>query len=180
MLKHNTLKQAIAADLEQAFSQMGFANPSVAQLKDACNVSLRTLYKHYPSKEAMVIAALEHRHVRYLEFLSQDSGSQDIHQQGVEALQATFSKLAHWMSTNAPHGCMSTSAVAAFPDHNEINQVVMKHKLEVRDRLGQLSQRADLATQFFLLHEGIAAAWPVLGQTAVVEANHALTIFMES
>ncbi|MEF1262780.1 TetR/AcrR family transcriptional regulator, partial [Vibrio harveyi] len=39
------LKEQIAANLEQAFSELGFAEPSVAQLKAACGVSLRTLYK---------------------------------------------------------------------------------------------------------------------------------------
>lgn len=169
------LKQSIAADLEIAFSQMGFVNSSVAQLKDACSVSLRTLYKHYPSKEAMVIGALQHRHQRYIDFLSQGPKGQ-----GIEAVEAIFSKLEHWMSTNAPHGCMSTSAVAAFPDHAEINQVVLSHKREVCKLLGQLSRRNDLATQLFLLHEGIASAWPVLGPTAVVEAKHALTQLLES
>ena len=63
------LKEEIAASLELAFSHYGFAEPSVAKLKTACNVSLRTLYKHYPSKEAMIVAALQHRHQRYLTFL---------------------------------------------------------------------------------------------------------------
>ena len=34
----------IASSLEQAFSQHGFAEPSVAKLKIAAGVSLRTLY----------------------------------------------------------------------------------------------------------------------------------------
>lgn len=33
------LKEQIAASLEQAFSELGFAEPSVAQLKTACGVS---------------------------------------------------------------------------------------------------------------------------------------------
>ena len=71
----NMLKEKIAADLESAFSKLGFAQPSVAQLKTACNVSLRTLYKHYPSKEAMIISALEYRHKRYMTFLLSESHS---------------------------------------------------------------------------------------------------------
>ena len=63
------LREQIAASLEVAFSQQGFAEPSVAQLKTACGVSLRTLYKHFPSKEAMIVGALEYRHQRYLDFL---------------------------------------------------------------------------------------------------------------
>ena len=67
------LKEQITISLEHTFSQYGFAEPSVAELKNACNVSLRTLYKHYPSKEAMVVGALAYRHQRYLTFLRNES-----------------------------------------------------------------------------------------------------------
>ena len=70
---YQIVKEKIAASLEKAFSQYGFAEPSVPQLKNACEVSLRTLYKYYPSKEAMIVAALEHRHQRYLSFLLEES-----------------------------------------------------------------------------------------------------------
>ena len=50
------LKQDIAAALEAAFSQHGFTEPSVATLQKLSGVSLRTLYKHYPSKQSMIIA----------------------------------------------------------------------------------------------------------------------------
>lgn len=75
------LRERIAADLEDAFSKFGFAQASVAQLKSACNVSLRTLYKHFPSKEAMIIAALEYRHKRYIAFLLNES-----HSTGIESV----------------------------------------------------------------------------------------------
>ena len=117
------LKEQIAANLEQAFSELGFAEPSVAQLKAACGVSLRTLYKHYPSKEEMIVAALEHRHQRYLNFLLDNSP-----QTGLEATQHIFSKLKQWMEDYAPHGCMSMNAVAAFPEHDIINQTVADSK----------------------------------------------------
>ena len=64
------LKEQIASGLENALSQQGFVEPSVSDLQNASGVSLRTLYRHFPSKEAMVIGALEHRHARYLDFLA--------------------------------------------------------------------------------------------------------------
>ncbi|GLR06362.1 hypothetical protein GCM10007906_39500 [Vibrio hyugaensis] len=160
------LKEQIAASLEQAFSELGFAEPSVAQLKAACGVSLRTLYKHYPSKEDMIVAALEHRHQRYLNFLLDNSP-----QAGLEATQHVFNKLKQWMEDYAPHGCMSMNAIAAFPEHNIINQTVKAHKEDVRQFLGKQSLREDLATQLFLVHEGVSSAWPVLGEEALNSAQ---------
>ncbi|WP_367180608.1 TetR family transcriptional regulator [uncultured Ruegeria sp.] len=40
---------------------MGFAGPGVEALRAGADVSLRTLYKYFPSREAMVVGALRHR-----------------------------------------------------------------------------------------------------------------------
>ncbi|MEZ8504355.1 TetR/AcrR family transcriptional regulator [Vibrio splendidus] len=164
------LREQIAASLEVAFSQQGFAEPSVAQLKTACNVSLRTLYKHFPSKEAMIVGALEHRHQRYLSLLLEDSP-----RSGYQAITHIFNKLQQWMEEYAPHGCLSMNALAAFPDNELINQAVIEHKKEVQALIAKQSQREDLASELFLLHEGVSSAWPVLGEEAVASAQNMVT-----
>ncbi|MEZ9482641.1 TetR/AcrR family transcriptional regulator [Vibrio splendidus] len=164
------LREQIAASLEVAFSQQGFAEPSVAQLKTACNVSLRTLYKHFPSKEAMIVGALEHRHQRYLSLLLEDSP-----RSGYQAITHIFNKLQQWMEEHAPHGCLSMNALAAFPDNELINQAVIEHKKEVQALMAKQSQREDLASELFLLHEGVSSAWPVLGEEAVASAQNMVT-----
>ncbi len=168
------LREQIAASLEEAFSKYGFAEPSVAQLKTACNVSLRTLYKYYPSKEAMIAGALEYRHQRYLTFLLNESPSN-----GVESVLHIFNKLEQWMKEYAPHGCLSMNAIAAFPDNPLISKAVKEHKEEVRQFLGLQSQREDLSTALFLLHEGVSSAWPVLGKEAVTSAQKAILQLLE-
>jgi AcrR family transcriptional regulator len=168
------LKHQIAASLEQAFSTQGFAESSVAQLKAACNVSLRTLYKHYPSKEAMIVAALEYRHQRYLTFLLNDNPNK-----GIEPVIHIFQKLELWMTESAPYGCLSMNAIAAFPDNALISKAVKEHKAEVRHMLGQQSNREDLATALFILHEGVSSAWPVLGSEAVISAQKTVLQFFK-
>jgi len=168
------LKQQIATSLEQAFSAQGFAEPSVADLKTACNVSLRTLYKHFPSKEAMIVAALVHRHQRYLVFLLNDAPIK-----GVEAVSHIFQKLEQWMTESAPHGCLSMQAIAAFPDNPLISKAVKDHKAEVRHMLGQQSLRDDLAIALFILHEGVSSAWPVLGTEAITSAQKTVLQFLK-
>ncbi|RTR39693.1 TetR/AcrR family transcriptional regulator [Shewanella canadensis] len=168
------LREQIAASLEEAFSKYGFAEPSVAQLKTACNVSLRTLYKYYPSKEAMIVGALEYRHQRYLTFLLNESPSN-----GVESVLHIFNKLEQWMKEYAPHGCLSMNAIAAFPDNPLISKAVKEHKEQVRQFLGLQSQREDLSTALFLLHEGVSSAWPLLGKEAVTSAQKAILQLLE-
>lgn len=164
-LGDSKLKKQIAQSLESAFSRLGFAEPSVAQLKGECGVSLRTLYKHYPSKEEMIVAALEHRHRSYLEFLKSDAPNK-----GKSAIQHIFQKLEVWMEGRAPNGCMSMNALAAFPENIAVIEAVKKHKQEVREWLSLQSGQPGLATDLFVLHEGVSGAWAILGKEAVKSA----------
>jgi len=163
------LKAQIAASLEQAFSKQGFAQPNVAQLKTACNVSLRTLYKYYPSKAAMIAGALEYRHQRYLDFLRNNAPVNSI-----DSAYYIFNKLEQWMQEDAPHGCMSMNAIAAFPNDPLIRCAVTEHKEQVRRLLGFLTQRDDLASAIFVLHEGVSSTWQLLGREAVTSAQNTL------
>ncbi|QIZ77077.1 TetR/AcrR family transcriptional regulator [Ferrimonas lipolytica] len=168
------LKQQITARLELAFSLQGFAEPSVAQLKDASGVSLRTLYKYYPSKEAMIVGALAHRHQRYLDYLLLNVPTSP-----VDSVVHMFERLERWMEEFAPHGCLSISAIAAFPENLQITDAVHQHKQQVRELFAEQSGRADLATALFLLHEGVSSAWPVLGNTAVLSAQQTATQLLQ-
>ena len=156
----------IASRLEQAFSQHGFAEPSVAKLKIAAGVSLRTLYRHYPSKESMVIGALQHRHSRYLRFLA--DGEPD---PGKESIAHLFLRLTAWMKKDAPNGCMSMSALVAFPRNSLIHDLVKHHKEEMVEVMARRSGREDLARELLLIHEGASATWPLLGMQAIHSAE---------
>ena len=160
------LKSDIAANLEQAFSLYGFAEPSVAKLQKASGVSLRTLYKHYPSKEAMIVGALEHRHQRYLQFISEHAPAKEL-----DFALHSLDKLKTWMSEYAPHGCMSMNAVAAFPDNTLITNAVKQHKEEVRQLFAQRTTVPESALALLIIHEGVSSAWAIFGQQAVDSAK---------
>jgi len=160
------LREQIIENLENTFSQYGFAQSSVAQLKDACNVSLRTLYKYFPSKEMMIIAALDNRHQRYLALLKSD-----LPNPGYASIFVIFNRLAHWLKNNTVNGCMSLNALAAFPENPEIKAAVMRHKKEVRVLLGIQSGQVALTDDLFLLHEAVSSSWATLGTKSLDSAQ---------
>jgi AcrR family transcriptional regulator len=162
------INDQIASRLEQAFSLHGFAEPSVAELKTAAGVSLRTLYRHFPSKESMVIGALQHRHLRYLKFLG--DGEPD---PGIGSITHLFQRLADWMKKYAPNGCMSMSAFVAFPSNPLIHDIVKRHKEEMIEVMARRSGRDEVARELLLIHEGASAAWPLLGMQAIHSAEKA-------
>ncbi len=168
------VKDEIAGRLEIAFSQHGFAQMSVAELKVASGVSLRTLYRYYPSKESMVIGALEHRHQRYLAVLGEESSLNSM-----DSVIAIFDGLGQWMENNAPKGCLSMNALAAFPHNEEVNVAVQEHKQQMVQLLARRSARPELAMELFLIHEGASLAWPTMGDQAIVAAKNVVRKILE-
>jgi len=159
-------REQIAARLERAFAQDGFAELGVDGLRAAARVSLRTLYKYCRSREDMVLAALEHRHARYLAHLFAD-----LPPAPGEALEALFDRVGTWMAANAPQGCLFHSAVAAHPDSAAIREMFERHKREVADGMARATGLWPARDDLILLHEGLTQSWPLMGERAVTRAK---------
>lgn len=172
--------QQISARLESCFARLGFAEPGVDTVRDAAGVSLRTLYKYFPSREDMVIGALEHRHRRYLDHLAE--GLPD--EPGSAPLHHLVDRVADWMTEEASTGCLFLGALAAHPDSAAIQKTVARHKSEIRDVLAGFADRAApnenanrrqaIANALFLMHEGQVAATATCGAKTAADAAHRL------
>ncbi|SNX49546.1 hypothetical protein VTH8203_03194 [Vibrio thalassae] len=118
----------------------------------------------------MVVGALNYRHQRYLLLL------ESCHDEpGLTATLSAFDTLSHWMKQHAPKGCLSANALAAFPDNTEIHFAVETYKHKVIQHLAQISGREDLSQALYVLHEGITAAYPFLGEAAVSAAKDSVS-----
>ena len=168
--------KSIAARLEGCFVARGFLEPGVDALRDASGVSLRTLYKYFPSRDAMVIAALNHRHDRYLDFIEEGAPSG-----GPASIAHVFGRVESWMQGESGTGCLFLNALAAHPSNREIRAAVARQKDGTRSLLGRCSGRPDLADALFLLLEGATAAWPLMGSESIRTAREAaLKLFRET
>lgn len=156
----------IAAGLERAFAEHGFAEPNVETLRDAAGVSLRTLYKYLPSRSEMVRAALEHRHARYLERVFAD-----LPDEPAPALAAIIDRVAAWMAEEASHGCLFHAAVAAAPNDAALRALLAEHKAEVARRAAEAAGRPERAADLMLILDGLTQSWPLLHDDAVASAK---------
>ncbi|THH39143.1 TetR/AcrR family transcriptional regulator [Aliishimia ponticola] len=158
--------EKIAAGLERTFASQGFAEPSVETLRDAAGVSLRTLYKYMPSRADMVLAALEHRHQRYmaqvLDDLPVDPGA---------ARAALIDRVGLWMERETTHGCLFHAAVAADPGSSSVRDLLSRHKQEVAERAAAATGLAGQEVALLLILEGLTQSWPLHGAQAVTAAK---------
>lgn len=156
----------ISAGLERAFAARGFAEPSVEDLRDAAGVSLRTLYKYTPSRSQMVLAALEHRHQRYLERVFTD-----LPQDAGDALDTILSRVGEWMETETSHGCLFHAAVAADPASLPLRDLLQGHKAEVAKRASVACGLSEDGTELLVLIEGLTQVWSLQGKYALIAAQ---------
>lgn len=156
----------IAAGLERAFIAHGFAEPNVETLRGAAGVSLRTLYKYTPSRDEMVLAALEYRHYRYL-----DHVFANLPEGGRAALGAIIDRIADWMANEAPHGCLFHAAVSAAPQDARLADLLKRHKGEIAERASKVAEIEDRKTDVAFLFEGLTQSWPLLGHEAAKSAH---------
>lgn len=161
----NATETKIAAGLERAFAEHGFAEPSVEALRDAAGVSLRTLYKYTPSRDMMVRTALDHRHRRYIAHLFDN-----LPEDHAAALAKIIQRVAVWMQQEATHGCLFHAAVASAPHDPELRTLLQRHKSEVADRAAAATGLADREVDLTLIIEGLTQSWPLYREAAVESA----------
>ncbi len=141
------------------FARHGFHATGIDTILESAGVAKMTLYKHFRSKEELILAALRLRDERW----------RNQFMRGVEArakdpkdrLLAMFDQLATWLSDDAFFGCMFINASAEYADHSDpIHAASAEHKRLVIQYVQNIAEQAGatdpgkLATQLCMLMEG--------------------------
>lgn len=162
----NDLQIQIDAGLEQAFATHGFTEPNIETLRIAAGVSLRTLYKYVPSRQEMVLRALEYRHRRYIAHVFSETP-----QSGAMTLESIIEKVARWMESETTHGCLFHAAVASAPQDEKLRALLGNHKAEMAERAAQVTGLAGCEDEISVITEGLMQSWPLRGPDAVRAAK---------
>lgn len=165
----------IVSGAASAFEADSFRGIGVDRVLAPSGTSTRTLYKHFRSKEELVLAVLKDRHRRFAERLEAAAANAD-------AVEVLFDTLRHWLEEHGARGCMLLRARAEYSGANEdIVDLVRRQKDEFRRMVAGrveavLGWRDDkLATQIWLLFEGATAAASV-AEIAVIEEAKAAAV----
>lgn len=164
-----TTSQDIVASSLKLFYRQGFHATGVDLLSREAGVTKKTLYRHYPSKDALIDAALALRHTQ---FMTKMHAFLDSVATGLRPL-AYIDFIASWVQEDGFYGCAFINAVAEFacPDAPP-HQQAAKHKQEIQAYLKELcvacgiSQPERISEQLFVLGEGMIVASQVQGYDA--------------
>ena len=162
-----TMKERILETADRLFYLKGIRAIGVDTIAAEIGISKRTLYNHFPSKDALISAYLERRFV-------QPRGSD---KSPVEQILGTFDSLERRFASKDFRGCPFVNAVAEVgPENRSVRKIAIAFKesrrLWFRDLLMQIgvADPEGLATQLVLLVDGSIAQDLVRDDPAMARA----------
>lgn len=158
------------------FYRDGYHATGIDRILASAGVAKMTLYKHFRSKEDLILAVLEKRsgqfHESFCRFLQAKRGTPE------QQLLGVFDWLVKWIKSKEFRGCFFQKAMAEYQSmHDPIHRAALAHKAVFHAEIGRLVKEAglarpkNLADQLALIVEGAIVSSHALGSS--VPAIHA-------
>ncbi|MCC3769100.1 TetR/AcrR family transcriptional regulator [Streptomyces sp. UNOC14_S4] len=162
---------------ERLFYEHGVQAVGMDRVRAASGLSLKRLYQHFPSKEAMVEAYLRRRDRRWRAALAEHVAQRPA---GRDRALAVFDWLHAWFGEPDFRGCAFLNAFGEMGTGSAaVAEAVREHKAEVRDLLLRLAldtgtENPDLlADQLAVLVDGAIVTAAVTGTPAAAHRARA-------
>jgi AcrR family transcriptional regulator len=165
------MKERILKTADRLFYLQGIRAIGVDTIAAEIGISKRTLYNHFPSKDALIAAYLERRFVRPPPSEPAPSATTAAAQ-----ILATFDSLERRFASPDFRGCPFVNAVAEVGEDRTVKKIAKAFKenrrIWFRDRLAELgvTDAESLATQLVLLVDGSIAQDLVRDDPAMARA----------
>jgi len=151
-------RQDILETALRLFECEGYQSVGIDRIIAESGVAKMTMYKHFHSKDELIIAVLREKDRRILLSLH---AFVERHRTFRSRVKAVFLWHNAWFNSPAFNGCMFAHAAAEFREHtSEIRRVGEGHKFKLENLLVSLLAQAnpamaqEMAGQFMLLLEG--------------------------
>lgn len=157
-----TVRAKLLAVTEQLIYSGGIHATGMDRIVRESGVARKSIYRYFPTKEALVAEALRERDERWMRWLVSECEAAP---PGPPRLQAIFEALADWFARDDFNGCAFINAageVAAGPIHD----VARAHKRRLRDYLCSVLAECGVADV-----ETVAADLSILIDGAITSAR---------
>ena len=157
--RRDDIRQHILAVSSKLFYQKGIRAVGIEEILREANVAKATLYRHFASKEALVLAYLHHRSAFAVARLH---ASGEHLSDPVAKILAAFAALD--VNLNSPdfRGCAFLLAVSEHGESQAIRDIAIRHKLAFQTYFGDLLRSGGIASealtsQIVLIYDGALA-----------------------
>ncbi|GMV26823.1 MAG: hypothetical protein AMXMBFR58_28540 [Phycisphaerae bacterium] len=153
-------RQRLIDAARQRFYRDGFRNVGVDAILDDVGISKTAFYKHFESKDDLMVGVLGDVDVflqQHFRQMVRDRGGPS----AMGQLRAVMDVVEELMGSAEFHGCIFVSAAMEFPmPHDPAHQAAAKHKKEIEQYFYELAERAgsstpgELASELCMVIEG--------------------------
>ncbi len=158
----------------EVFYRNGFHATGMEMLVAETGVSKTSMYKHFRTKEDLILAALRLRDELFRNWLTRRV--EELADSPRERLLAMFDALGEWFDQTDFNSCMFIKAASEYPEADHpIHATAAEHKRLVRHYLVDLARKAgaadpaDLARRLLLVKEGAIVTAHIGGAEGVAQ-----------
>ncbi len=166
------------------FYRDGFHNTGIDAILAEAGVAKMTLYKHFKSKEELILACLHRQDEEFRNGLMQRVEKQTGEPR--ERLLALYTIIASEISSKDFSGCLFINAAAEFGNlDNPIHQAAIAHKRLMHQYIVKLATDAgvgepqELACQLNILIEGSVVSAQISGECSTKSARSAAELLID-
>jgi AcrR family transcriptional regulator len=158
-------RQRILDNAYELFSHRGIRAVGVEEVISRSAVAKATLYRHFPSKDDLVLAFLEERELRWTrEFV--EAGIQERAESAEERLLAIFDVFDDWFQREDYEGCSFINVLLETGDRGHpVGNASARYLANIRLIVRTLAEEAGLRDP-----EAFALCWHLLMKGAIVQA----------
>ncbi|MEM9002885.1 MAG: TetR/AcrR family transcriptional regulator [Cyanobacteria bacterium P01_F01_bin.86] len=137
------LREHILEVADTLFYTQGIHAVGIDRVIAVAGIAKTSLYRYFPSKDALVKAYLEQRDERFWREL--EAALADCDTDPRSQLLGIIDWIAQLLARPTCYGCPFLLTVGEFPEPQHLARpVIMRHKQQLRDRLENLAQTAQL------------------------------------
>jgi AcrR family transcriptional regulator len=148
----------------ELFSRRGIRDVGVDEVIERAGVAKATLYRHFPSKDDLVVAFLERREQRWtIEFVEAEARRRGNTPE--ERLLAIFDALDEWFRREDFEACAFINSLLEMGAAHPAGRASIRHLQNIRSVVSRLAREAGIrATDSF------ARSWHILMKGSIVAA----------
>jgi AcrR family transcriptional regulator len=160
-----TARQRLLDTAYELFSTRGVRAVGIDEVIERAGVAKATLYNHFPTKDALVLAFLEQREQRWsIEWA--DGESERRGSTPEQQLLAIFDLFDEWFHSDDFEGCSFINVLLEMGAEHPAGSACVKHLENIRAVIRQRAERAG-----FRAPEKFALAWHILMKGSIIQAG---------
>lgn len=166
--KKTSARETLLETAASLFFREGYRAVGVDTIIKQAGVAKMTLYRHFPTKDDLIVAYLQDTNDKFWAWF--DEATTSTRDQPAAQLAAFFQALQKLVTTPQCYGCPFLNAIVDFPENDHPgHRVALQHKQAVRSRFREVARQAGahapdtLADQLLLLMDGAFMAVRMFG-----------------